>query len=101
MKYDGFIGPSYTLDSVEIDAQRCVNWYPKIDESGKGKEGQVASLIMTPGLKLLATVGDGPIRGVYRATNGNLYVASGNTLYYVDSSFNSYDIGTLLTSTGS
>lgn len=100
MIYQGFIGPSYTLDSVEIDAQRCVNWYPKNNEVGKGKFGQVSSLIATPGLRLLTTIGNGPIRGCYRATNGYLYVVSGSNLYYVDSNWDAQEIGELLSSTG-
>lgn len=101
MKLDGFIGPSYTLDSVNIDAQRCINLYPKINEMGKGKDAQVASLLGTPGLRLLASLNSGPIRGSYRASNGLLYVASGNKLYYVNSSWSAQEIGELQTSSGS
>lgn len=100
MRYPGFIGPSYTLDSYGIDAQRLVNWYPKINEMGKGKSDEVAALIVTPGLLKLATVGSGPIRGSYRATNGFLYVVSGNKLYYVNSSWEALELGELATSTG-
>jgi hypothetical protein len=100
MKLDGFIGPSYTLDSRSIDSQRCVNLYPKVNELGKGKERQVASLIGTPGLRLLTTLENGPIRGSYRASNGLLYVVSGEGLYYVNSSFTGIKIGDLETSTG-
>jgi len=100
MNYDGFIGPSYTVDSVNIDAQRCVNLYPKINEMGKGKSSQVAALIGTPGLSLAVTIGDGPVRGIFRGSNGFLYVVSGNKLYYVNSLNVAQELGTLLTSTG-
>ncbi len=100
MNFQGFIGPSYTLDSVEIDAQRCVNWYLKANELGKGKNAQTFSLIQCPGLKKLLTVGNGPIRGCYRASNGFFYVVSGDELYYIDKNFTSLPVGKLLTSTG-
>jgi hypothetical protein len=100
MRYEGFIGPSYTLDSKAIDSQRCVNWYPKFNETGRGKSGEVASLIGTPGLRLLATIGNGPIRGSFKASNGAFYVVSGRNLYRVNASWGSREIGQLETSSG-
>ena len=100
MRYQGFIGPSYTLDSVDMDAQRCVNWYPKLNEMQRGKSAEVAALIGTPGLTLLNTIGDGPIRGTYRASNGFLYVVSGEDIYYVNSLWEANKVGELKTSTG-
>lgn len=100
MRFPGFIGPAYTLRSVDVDCQRCVNLYPEMDEQKTGKEGEVFSLVGTPGLVLLATIGTGPLRCVYTATTGTLYVVSGNTLYSVSSTNASTVIGTLLTSTG-
>lgn len=81
MKLDGFIGPAYTLDSVNVDCQRCVNLYPEVIESGRGKEGQVAYLRGTPGLKKIANVGDGPIRLIHVDSIGRIFVVSGNKLY--------------------
>ena len=100
MRFPGFIGPTYTLDSVNIDAQRCVNWYLKINEMRTGKSGEIMSLIPTPGLELLGTVGDGPIRGHYRASDNKLYVVSKNELYKVESNWVPEKIGDLLTSSG-
>lgn len=86
MKFQGFVGPSYKLDSVNVDAQRCVNLYPELIESGFGKEGQVAYLKSTPGLDQLFEIGDGPIRLIYPYTyhdmdNPTFLVISGNRLY--------------------
>lgn len=100
MRFQGFIGPSYTLQSPNVDAQRCINLYPEMDEAGTGKEREVMSLVGTPGLNLLQTIGSGPIRGDYTSSLGVLYVASGNTLYSVDSDWNATPLGQLLTSTG-
>lgn len=81
MKFNGFIGPTYQLDSVNVDAQRCINLYPEIIESGNGKEGRVKYLRSTPGLELIKEVGDGPIRCVHVDSVGRTFVVSGNKLY--------------------
>lgn len=65
MKLQGFIGPAYQLQSLAVDAQRCVNLYPEAIESGSGKGQQVAYLKSTPGLTELFSVGTGPIRLVH------------------------------------
>jgi hypothetical protein len=100
MRFPGFTGPSYRLDSLNIEAQRCVNWYPKSIESGQGKSGERMALIATPGLSTLLTVGSGPIRGVYAASNGFLYAVSGNRVYFINFQWVALEIGELLTSTG-
>jgi hypothetical protein len=100
MRFAGFIGPSYTLQSVNVDCQRCVNLYPELNELGTGKEGEVAALVPTPGLRLLATIGDGPIRGMFRASNDEVFVVSGSKLYQVSSAWAGTLLGTLNTSSG-
>lgn len=100
MRFPGFIGPSYTLSSVNADCQRCINLYPEINEVGTEKEGEVASLMGAPGLRPLATLGTGPIRGEWTASTGTLFVVSGSTLYKVDSTWNAVSLGTLQTSSG-
>ena len=68
-----------------------VNLFPEaIPESGK----EPAFLNRAPGLKLQATIGVGPIRGLWTFDN-YLYVASGNTLYKVDGDYNATDLGVL------
>lgn len=50
-----------------------------------------ASLLARPGLKFLLNVGDGPIRGLYSeegSFDGDLFVASYDTLYRVDRNLN-------------
>lgn len=75
--------------------------YPEMDELGTGKEGEVGSLVGTPGLRLLATLGSGPVRGMWFTTTGVFYVVSGQNLYSVTSSWVATNIGTLETSSGS
>lgn len=74
--------------------------YPEKDEMGTGKDGEVKQLVYTPGLSLLGTIGNGPWRDLYYATNGVLYGVSGNTLYTINSSWSATSIGTLVTTTG-
>jgi hypothetical protein len=91
-----FSGPSYTLSSVNAQAQRTVNWYLKVIEAG---EPPTVCLFPTPGLRLLATVGDGPIRGCIKY-GAYLYVVSGNGVYRVNGSWESYFLGTINSSAG-
>ncbi len=82
---------SYEARSVIASAQRCVNLYPEINP-------QDAPFPMTlypvPGLGLwsgfasfsgLPTLPPSPGRGVYFSTRGQLFVARGGFLYYVNS----------------
>lgn len=88
-KFQGFVGPSNALKSKAIDAQRLINMYPEMIESGTGKEGQVAYLKSLPGYEQLFTVGDGPIRlihvdnppvNIVNPTN-RVFIASGAEMY--------------------
>lgn len=100
MRFGGFIGPSYKLRSVNVDCQRCINLYPEMTESGRGKEQEVAALVSTPGLLELVDLGDGAIRGEWAASNGEFFVVRANKLYRVSSSFVETELGTLNSSTG-
>lgn len=77
------IGGSYTTASVNAADNRLVNLFPeKIPEGGK----EPAFLSRTPGLRLLATIGTGPIRGMWQF-GGKAYVVSGLELYQVGKTF--------------
>lgn len=52
----GLIGPSYTSQSPNADAQELYNWYVENDETGMGKSA--AMLYPMPGLKEFATLTD-------------------------------------------
>lgn len=100
MRFAGFIGPSYKLNSVNVDCQRCVNLYPEVNELGRGKEQEVASLVSTPGLLLLLTLPTVPVRATYISSKNVLYAVGGNKLYTISSSWVATEIGTLNTSSG-
>ena len=90
------LGSSYVARSVNAADSRMVNLFPEIVPEG-GKEP--AFLNRAPGLRLLANMGDGPIRGMWQF-NGHGYVVSGNVLYKVDSLFRPFPIGTVSGSPG-
>lgn len=81
MEYQGFIGGSYTVQSISADCQRCVNLYPQTDESGAGKSRTI--LLSTPGLKRIADLtatNTGPTRGTYTSSKGRLFSVVGGTV---------------------
>lgn len=100
MRFPGFIGPSYQLQSVAVDCQRTVNLYPEMNEAGMGKDGEVAALVATPGRRTLLTLAASATRGGYTASNGALFVVSGNKLYGITSAWVAVELGTLSTSEG-
>jgi hypothetical protein len=83
VKLDGFIGPSYSLPSPNVDAQRAVNVYAEAVQSGTGKERNQFYYRSTPGLRKILEVGDGPIRLVHVDSIGRTLVVSGDELYRV------------------
>lgn len=99
-RFRGFIGPTYTLRSVNADAQRCINLYPELNEMRTEKEGETGYLVKTPGLTTALTLPSSPTRGGYLASTGAFYAVGGNKLYLVSSSNTATEIGTLSTSVG-
>jgi hypothetical protein len=86
-----FLGSSYVARSVNAADNRMVNLYPEVIPEG-GKEA--AFLTRAPGLRLVATVGTGPIRGML-AYGGFGYVVSGVELYRIDQYYNVTLLGTV------
>lgn len=104
MRFPAFIGPSYTLQSVNVDCQRCVNLYPEINELGTGKEREVAALVSPPGLRPLSdfsaySVANG-MRGLYAASTGELFALGGQFLFLVLPDWTYRYVGTLSNSVG-
>lgn len=50
----GFVGPEYTAPNPYQDAQRCINWFPEIDNTKGAKV--VIALLGCPGLIQVASV---------------------------------------------
>ena len=85
------LGSAYVARSVNAADHRMVNLFPEIVPEG-GKEP--AFLNRAPGLRLLASVGFGPIRGMWQF-GAYGYVVSGDKLYRLDSAYNSTLLGTV------
>ena len=90
------LGSSYVARSVNAADARMVNLFPEVISEG-GKEP--AFLNRAPGLKFLANMGDGPIRGLWQF-GGYGYAVSGEVLYKVDSLWNVFPLGTVSGSSG-
>ena len=85
------LGASYVARSVNAADNRMVNLFPEaIPEGGK----EAGFLNRAPGLRLLGTVGTGPIRGMWYHNNF-LYVVSGTQLYKVTVDYTSLALGTV------
>jgi hypothetical protein len=90
-------GGAYQARSVIANAQRCINLYPEKNEEDSPFP---YTYYPTPRLKLLGTAPvKGAGRGVYRASTGDLYAVSGNTVYFVSSSWVFTALGTIAPNT--
>ena len=88
------LGSTYVARSVNAADARMVNLFPEIvPEAGK----EPAFLNRAPGLRLLATVGSGPIRGLHAFSNAatEAFVVSGNELYKISTSYAATLLGTV------
>lgn len=88
-----FVGGAYQSRSLSLDAQRCINLYPVLGESGAAKS--VRALFGTPGLRRLATLAGGAIRGLYRPSNGDAIAVAGNSVYRLTTDFTATLVGTI------
>jgi len=92
-----FVGPTYDMEAVSFDSQRCVNLYPIASETGTSKS--VSALRSTSGTEEFLTIGGGPIRGGVE-TNGRAFFVSGQEFYEIYNDGTSVKRGDLLTATG-
>ena len=90
------LGSAYVARSVSAADNRMVNLFPEIVPEG-GKEA--AFLQRAPGLSLAATVGTGPVRGLWVLGN-YLYVVSADRLYKVASDYTATLIGAVSGTSG-
>jgi hypothetical protein len=88
------LGSAYVARSVNAADNRMVNLFPELIPEG-GKEP--AFLNRAPGLKFLATIGNGPVRGLWvlKADPTRAFVVSGNQFFEIDSSYTATLRGTV------
>lgn len=87
------VGGAYSPRSIIANCQRCWNLYPERNPTG-------APVPLThyqrPGLKPLTQLADAaPVRGLYRASNGNAYCVCGSSVYTISASWNATKLGTI------
>ena len=88
------LGSAYVARSVNAADNRMVNLFPEIvPEAGK----EPAFLNRAPGLKFLATIGNGPIRGLWAFSSGSstAFVVSGTELYKITTDYVPRLLGTI------
>jgi hypothetical protein len=88
------LGSTYVARSVNAADARMVNLFPEIvPEAGK----EPAFLNRAPGLKLLNTIGTGPIRGLWAFSSNDsaAFVVSGTQLYKINTLYVATLIGTV------
>lgn len=88
------LGQAYVARSVNAADNTMVNLFPEAIPEG----GQTGGFLnRAPGLRLLATIGTGPIRGLWTHTTAGLdaYVVSGDKFYKVDINYNATLLGTV------
>ena len=88
------LGQSYVVRSVNAADNRMINMFPEVIPEGGKEPGW---LQRAPGLRLLATIGTGPIRGVwaFASSSSVAFVVSGNALYKIDTSYNATLLGSV------
>lgn len=88
------LGQSYVARSPNAADSMMINLFPEVTQEGK----ESGWLQRAPGLRLLATVGSGPIRGVWAFASDSsvAFVVSGGELYKIDTSYNATLLGTVL-----
>lgn len=91
---------AYQTRSLIAEAQRCVNLYP---ESNPPDAPFPKTHYPTPGLSVWAATPSsvtGQGRGLYYATNGQLFAALGQSIFYLNSAQQWTLVGSMKTSTG-
>ena len=91
------VNGAYQARSVIASAQRCVNLYL---EANPQTSVFPFTHYPTPGLTLLGSSSQNKWRGLYFATNGQLYGVCGNTVYAISSTYTFTIIGTISSYSG-
>jgi hypothetical protein len=88
------LGQAYVARSINAADNRMVNLFP---EATPGDAKEAGFLNRAPGLRLLATIGTGPIRGMWaHNTSGqDAYVASGSEFYKIYPDFTYVKLGNI------
>ena len=93
-------GGAYQSGSLIASSQRCVNLYAENIPQAEGEPSRTTHY-QTPGLRPLHVLSNGaPVRGLYTASNGDLYAVAGSSVYYLTPTYRETVVGTLTTVAG-
>lgn len=92
-----FLGPDYANRSSNVNAQKSVNLYPRMQKPGSKT---AMAMYGTPGLRRLGVAGTGPWRSNLVEFGGELYGVSGAALYKINANFSPTFVGNLSTAGG-
>jgi Phage stabilisation protein len=76
-------GGAYQAHSVIASAQRSLNLFAEPLPQQQGEPMPMAHY-PTPGLRLLSTLPEGPVRGIRQVATGAIYAVAGNGVYQID-----------------
>ena len=82
MRFPNFVGPSYTSQSMNVDCERTMNFYPEVMESPGAKTNVV--LYPTPGFTSFADLSPGPVKALFHMA-GRTFAVSGYVFYEISS----------------
>jgi len=81
--WPGFVGPSYTLNPINLASERTMNWMRQTVQSATAGMPARYALVPTPGRRVFTSGLDGPIRGAF-SQDGRVFVVAGRYLYELD-----------------
>ena len=90
-----FCGPTGVARSANVAADRLINMYVEESSAQKG----VYTLYSMPGLRQVAQLPSGPVRGLYECTNGRVFATTSTSLYEIFSGWSFLARGTIHTGT--
>jgi hypothetical protein len=98
----GFVGPSYTANSIYQNDQECINFFPEVDPTKQPGERGVIALYPTPGLVAQVVLPAGAeVRGMRTVSGGQQMIAvCGAYVYVLSSNLSPTIVGILNTNSG-
>jgi len=91
----GFIGPTGTVRSPNASCEKLYNMYVEQIETDRKRY----MLLSMPGLRQVALLPSGPVRGLFEATNGRVFATTSTTLFEIFSGWSFLSRGTIHTGT--
>jgi len=91
----GFVGPSGLVRSPNAAADRCINLYVEQIETDRKRY----MLLSMPGLRPVALLPSGPVRGLYTASTGRVFATTSTTVFEVFAGWTFLSRGTIHTGT--